>query len=90
MYNLVMAAHTIMKTILFHKITAETLVLQPRDRIHHICNELLTTEESYVERLNVLVKVNFLYQFSRAILLWYEHFLYILCITKKYGGSLDL
>ena len=37
---------------------------QPRDRIHYICNELLTTEESYVERLKVLVevrKINALY-----------------------------
>ena len=31
---------------------------QPRDRIHNICNELMSTEEAYVKRLAILVMVS--------------------------------
>ena len=71
-----------MKTVAFLMFTAETFILQPRDRIHHICNELLTTEESYVERLNVLVKVNDPYQFIRGHSILTSTF-YALCISRE-------
>lgn len=33
------------------------ILMQPKDRVYHICNELMTTEDAYVERLGLLVKV---------------------------------
>ena len=32
-------------------------IFQPRDRIHNICHELMTTEAKYVDRLGILVMV---------------------------------